>query len=65
MYAPTLKARDKGGAIAAVIAVHAALLFVFLHLSGRVDLPAATREITRVFDVREVPPPEPEPPVVE
>jgi len=64
MYAPTLKARDKGGAIAAVIAVHAALLFVFLHLSGRVDLPAATREITRVFDVREVPPPEPEPPPV-
>jgi len=65
MYAPTLKARDKGGAIAAVIAVHAALLFVFLHLSGRVDFPAATRDITRVFDVREVPPPEPEPPVVE
>lgn len=51
--------------MAAVAAIHAALLFVFLHLSGTVDIPTATREITQVFDVREVPPPEPELPVVE
>ena len=38
MYRSDLKTRDKGGAIAAVIAIHAVLLFVFMHLSGRMDL---------------------------
>ena len=65
MYRSDLNPRDKGGALAAVAAIHAALLFVFLNLSGTIDLPATTREITRVFDVTEVPPPEPEPPVIE
>lgn len=66
MYAPTLKARDRGGAIAAVTAIHVGLLFVFLRMSG-VDIPVerGLRDVTQVFDVREVPPPEPEPPVVE
>jgi protein TonB len=64
MYAPRLKARDKGGAIAAVVAIHAALLFAFLHLSGRIDL-ADPQAVMRVFDVRDVPPPPPEPPPVQ
>ena len=65
MYRPRLNNRDKTGAVAGVIAIHAGLLFAFLHLSGRIDIPAATREITQVFDVTEIPPPPPEPPVVE
>jgi len=64
MYAPTLRARDRGGVIAAVAVIHAGLLFAFLHLAGTIDL-RETADITRVFDVREVPPPKPEPPVVE
>jgi protein TonB len=64
MYAPRLKPRDKGGAIVAVAAIHAALLFAFLHLSGRIDL-ADPQAVMRVFDVRDIPPPPPEPPVVQ
>jgi protein TonB len=60
-YKTDLGAKDKGGAIAAVIAMHAALLFVLLHLSGTIDLtdPQAT---LRVFDVNAVKPPPPPPP---
>lgn len=63
MYRPVLNKRDRGGAVAAVIAVHAALLFALLHLSGRIDL-ADPQAALRVFDVREqlpppLPPPEP------
>ncbi|MCL6729736.1 energy transducer TonB [Sphingomonas hankyongi] len=43
-----------------MVAIHAALLFAFLHLSGRVDL-TDPQSVMRVFDVNEVPPP-PEPP---
>jgi protein TonB len=60
MYRSNLKARDKSGAIAAVAAIHAGLLFVFLHLSGKIDL-ADPQSVTRVFDVTEVPPPQSEP----
>ena len=60
MYRSKLKARDKSGAIAAVAAIHAGLLFVFLHLSGKIDL-ADPQSVTRVFDVTEVPPPQSEP----
>ena len=38
MYRSDLNSRDKGGAIAAVVAVHAALLFALLHMSGKIDL---------------------------
>ena len=34
MYRSDLNNRDRGGAVAAVVAIHAALLFAFLHLSG-------------------------------
>jgi protein TonB len=63
MYQPTLKTRDRGGAIAAVGAVHAALLAVFLQLSGTVDLVPDEAGL-EVFDVTVIPPPEPEPPPV-
>jgi protein TonB len=62
MYRSNLNNRDKGGAIVAVAAIHAALLFAFLHLSGRVDL-GDPQSVMRVFDVTEVPPPPPEPDV--
>ena len=58
MYRSDLKTRDKGGAIAAVIAIHAALLFVFMHLAGKMDL-ADPQSVLQVFDITEVPPPEP------
>ena len=34
MYRSDLKTRDKGGAIAAVIAIHAVLLFVFMRAAS-------------------------------
>jgi protein TonB len=61
MYRSDLKPRDRGGAIAGVIAIHAALLFAFLHLSGRMDL-SDPQSVMRVFDVNEVPPPQEPPP---
>lgn len=60
MYRSNLKTRDKSGAIAAVAAIHAGLLFVFFHLSGKIDL-TDSQSVTRVFDVTEVPPPQSEP----
>ena len=58
MYRSNLKSRDKGGAVAAVVAIHAALLFAFLHLSGKINL-ADPQSALRVFDISEVPPPPP------
>jgi protein TonB len=60
-YKTDLGAKDKGGAIAAVIAMHAALLFVLLRLSGTIDL-ADPQATLRVFDVNAVKPPPPPPP---
>jgi protein TonB len=59
-YRTELKPRDKGGAIAAVIAVHALLLFALLHMSGKIDL-ADPQSVLRVFDVGQPPPPLPPP----
>lgn len=65
MYAPTLKPRDRGGAIAAVIAIHAGLLFALMNLSGQIDVPTSD-DVMRVFEVNEVPPPpQPEPPQIQ
>jgi protein TonB len=58
MYAPNLRPRDRTGAIAAVAAIHAALLFALLNLSGAIDLAPDQRDLS-VFDVREVQPPPP------
>ena len=63
MYRSNLNNRDKGGAIAAVLAIHAALLFALLHLSGRIDL-TDPQAVLRTFDVTEVPPPPPAQPDV-
>ena len=61
MYRNDLQTRDKGGAIIAVIAVHAVLLLALLQISGRIDL-TDPQEAMRVFDVSEEEPPPPEPP---
>jgi periplasmic protein TonB len=61
MYRSDLGAKDKGGAIAAVVAIHAALLFALLNMSGRMDLPVA-QAVMRVFDIDELKPPPPPPP---
>src|SRR5437868_13972686 len=61
MYRSDLRAKDRSGAIAAVIAIHAALLFAFLHLSGRIDF-GDTQRALQVFDVNLLRPPPPPPP---
>jgi protein TonB len=63
MYRPELGAKDRGGAILAVAGIHVALLFAFLHMSGRIDL-ADPQAVMRTFDVIDVeePPPPPPPP---
>jgi periplasmic protein TonB len=63
MYRPDLNSRDRSGAIAAVVAIHAALLFAFLHISGKIDL-TDPQQVLRVFDIAEVPPPPPQPEVL-
>ena len=57
-YRTDIGNRDRGGAIAGVIAIHAALLFMLLNLSGRVDLPGAQSAL-RIFDLTPSPPPPP------
>lgn len=61
MYRSDLTNRDKSGAMAAVIAIHAGLAFALLHMSGTVELPAP-EEALEVFDLDEIIPPPPPPP---
>src|SRR5918993_1751142 len=61
MYRSDLNRRDKGGALAAVLAIHAGLAFALLHMSGQVDL-ADPQEILRVIDIADIVPPPPPPP---
>jgi protein TonB len=58
MYRSDLNTRDKGAAIAAVIAIHAGLLLAFLHLSGKVDFADPQRALS-VFNLANPPPPPP------
>jgi protein TonB len=60
MYRSSLGARDKGGAIIAVVAIHALLLVMLLNLAGKLDI-AAPQSVLRVFDLS-APPPPPTPP---
>jgi protein TonB len=60
-YRTDIGPRDRGGAIAAVIAVHAALLLVLLNLSGKMDLGSAESAMS-VFNITSPPPPPPPPP---
>lgn len=62
MYRSDLNRRDRGGAIAAVVAIHAALLFLLLQASGQIDLTDPQNPM-RVFDVTEEPPPPPPEPI--
>jgi protein TonB len=62
MYRSDLNSRDKSGAIAAVIIVHAAILFALLRASGHFPM-VSTRDVLRVFNVNDVPPPPPPPPI--
>jgi len=64
MYRTDLNNRDKSGAIAAVIAIHAGLAFAFLHVSGTIDFADPQRKL-QVFDVTEIKPPPPPPPPVQ
>jgi periplasmic protein TonB len=61
MYRTDLSSRDKGGAIAAVLAIHAALAFALLQMSGQIDM-GDPEDALRVFDITEVIPPPPPPP---
>jgi len=60
-YRTDIGTRDRGGAIAAVIAIHAGLAFMVLHLSGKMDVPGIESAM-RVFDLTQPPPPPPPPP---
>ena len=62
MYRSDLNTRDKGGAIAAVVAIHAALLFAFLNLSGKLDL-ANPESALSIIDINALKPPPPPPPM--
>jgi len=60
-YRTDINTRDRGAAIAAVIAIHVLLLLALLHLSGKIDLGSPQSALT-VISLREVPPPRPEQP---
>jgi len=65
MYRTDLNPRDKSGAIAAVLAIHAGIAFALLNLAGQVDIQDIQHPL-RVFDINEAivpsPPPPPPPP---
>jgi protein TonB len=58
-YRSDISTRARGGAIAAVVAIHAALLLAFLNMSGKIAL-ADPQAVLRVFDVDQPPPPAPQ-----
>ena len=58
MYRSDLNPRDKGGAAAAVVAIHAVLLLAFLNLAGKMSI-ADPQAVLQLFDVRQAPPPPP------
>ena len=58
-YRTDISNRDRGGAVAAVIGVHLALLFVLLNLNGRRDLPSP-ESVLRVFNLAQPPQPPPQ-----
>ena len=64
MYRSDLKSRDKSGAIAAVIAVHAALAAMLLHISGKIPVQSIQGAL-KIFNVEVPPPPPPSPPPVQ
>jgi protein TonB len=63
MYRTDLNNKDKSGAIAAVVAIHAGLAFMLLQLSSQIDIRDLQQPL-RVFEINDVidPPPPPPPP---
>jgi periplasmic protein TonB len=61
MYRSNLGAKDRSGAIVAVVAIHAALLLALLHISGKLPLDNP-QSVLRVFDISAFKPPPPPPP---
>src|SRR3954469_19028154 len=61
MYRSNLDTKDRSGAIAAVVAIHAVLLFALLHISGKISL-ADPQSVLRVFDINALKAPPPPPP---
>lgn len=59
-YRTDINSRDRSGAIAAVVAIHALLLFAFLHLSGRMPLAAPENPLS-IINIGQAPPPPPPP----
>ena len=62
MYRSDLNSRDKGRAVVAVVAIHAALLFVLLQMSGKMNL-AGPQSVLQIINLTEAPPPPPPPQV--
>jgi protein TonB len=60
-YRTNISSKDRSGAIAGVVAIHAALLFMLLHLSPKMDLPGIDTAM-HVFNLSQQPPPPPPPP---
>jgi len=60
-YRTNISNRDRGRAVAAVIAIHVGLLFVLLNLNGNGELPGA-QDVMRVFNLAPPFPPPPPPP---
>lgn len=58
-YRSDINARDRSGAIAAVLAIHSALLFAFLHMAGKIDI----RDTQRALTLFNLAPPPPAPPL--
>jgi periplasmic protein TonB len=61
MYRSNLDTKDRSGAIAAVVAIHAALLFAFLNIAGKISL-GDTQSVLRVIDINALKPSPPPPP---
>jgi protein TonB len=62
MYRSDLNSGDRGRAIVAVVAIHAALLFVLLQMSGKMNL-AGPQSVLQIINLTEAPPPPPPPQV--
>ncbi len=61
MYRTDLTPKDKSGAMAAVLAIHAGLAFALLNMSGTIDLDDPQSAL-QVFDIDAIIPPPPPPP---
>ena len=62
-YQTHISGSDRSGAVLGVIAIHAVLVLVFMHLAGKMDLPDR-QSVLSVFNLQPPPPPPPPPPQV-